>query len=128
MRDESTVQQLIQLCSPKVDCWLLRNNSGAMVDGTGRVVRFGLGNESKKLNATFKSSDLIGIKTITITPEMVGKKVGVFTACEVKEEGWKFRGKPRESAQKNFIDWVRARGGFAMFAQSAEDFLNNLKL
>ena len=95
---------------------LWRNNSGAMIDKTGRLVRFGLGNESKKVNDYFKCPDLVGIKTITITQEMIGKKIGIFYAKECKKPGWKYKDNDHEKAQKRFIDEINSRGGDASFA------------
>lgn len=123
MKLEDVVQSEIRLEGPKLNCILLRNNSGAAKDSTGRVIRYGLGNDSKKINERFKSGDLIGITTIVITPDMVGKSIGVFTAVEVKKENWKYsENDKRENAQKNFIDWVLAHGGFAGFANSIDSF------
>ncbi len=108
---ESDLQQLIQIEGPKHHCLLMRNNSGCFTDKTGRLVRFGLNNVSKKHNDMIKSSDLIGFTR------------GIFTAVEVKTPGWIFDPRNRrESAQKAFIDWVLANNGFAGFAQSIEDF------
>lgn len=107
---------------------LLRNNSGALPDSTGRVVRYGLGNISKKKNEEFKSSDYIAITPVLITPDMVGKTIGVFTAVEVKEENWTFNPKDkREAAQKNFIDFVTARGGLAGFCNNVDTLLRIIK-
>jgi hypothetical protein len=62
------------------------------------------------------SSDLIGWKTIEITPEMVGQRVAVFMAIEVKGP------KGRLSAgQRNFIDAVTAAGGVAGIVKSADE-------
>lgn len=127
MKLEDEVQQEIQMEAPKFGSILLRNNSGALNDATGRPVRYGLGNTSSKVNENFKSSDLIGITSIVITPEMVGQRIGVFTAIEVKKEGWKYKGEKRELAQKNFIDFVLLKGGFAGFCASTSDFWKTLK-
>ena len=128
MKDESTVSQEIQIAARHDNCTLMRNNSGACIDDTGRLVRYGLGNISKKQTEKIKSSDLIGITKIVITPEMVGQTVGVFTAIEVKKECWKIDKKldKRESAQNNFINWVKLQGGFAGFANSVESIKNIL--
>lgn len=125
-QNEAELEQQMKAFAIYDGCWLLRNNSGALprpldkngkkVDG--RPIRFGLGNDSSDWNKKFKSSDEIGITVVTITPEMVGKKLGVFTAIEVKEPGWKYTGKDREPAQLNFIEWVKARGGFAGFVST----------
>lgn len=129
MKSESEISQLIQLEAPKYGCVLLRNNNGAFQDPTGRHVRFGLGNISKQHSETMKSSDQIGITTIIITPEMVGMRVGIFTAIEDKEEAWNPAKKldKHEQAQKNFMDWVISRGGIAGFANSVDSFTNLLR-
>ena len=90
-------------------CRLWRNNTGAIKDSEGRLVRFGL---------CKGSSDIIGITPVTITPDMVGKQVGVFTAIEVKTP----KGKATDE-QINFIQRVRDLGGFAGVARSVEEAL-----
>ena len=45
----------IRLAAGRAGVPLFRNNSGAMTDQTGRLIRFGLGNESPALNARWKS-------------------------------------------------------------------------
>lgn len=129
MKDENTVQQDIQIEAKHFNCTLMRNNSGSLKDENGRPVRFGLGNISKEHNKRMKSSDLIGITKIVITPDMVGKTVGVFTAIECKEEKWNENKKldEREIAQNNFINWVRAQGGFAGFAQHVDRIKNIIR-
>ncbi len=53
---------------------------------------------------------------------MVGQTVGIFTAVEVKKEAWNPEKKlnPRETAQFNFIKWVKAQGGIAFFANNID--------
>lgn len=101
----------------------MRNNSGACVDNTGRLVRYGLGNISKSQTAQIASSDLIGVKKVVVTQDMVGTTVGIIVAVEVKKEGWnhekKFSG--RERAQNAFINWIKSNGGIAGFCSSVED-------
>lgn len=125
---ESEVQQQIQIEAAKYGCLLMRNNSGAFTDESGRSVRYGLGNISKKQSEELKSSDLIGITTITITPEMVGTRVGIFTVTEVKKAGWSSTKKldAREQAQSNFIELIKSRGGIGGFANSVDSFLKIL--
>lgn len=62
------------------------------------------------------SSDLIGWTTVTITPEMVGQRVAVFTAGEVKRPGVTV-----PAHQERFLDAVRAAGGRAGVIRSAAD-------
>jgi hypothetical protein len=62
-------------------------------------------------------SDTLGWKTITITPEMVGRRVPVFVAIEVKKKGAR-TGKKRLELQTSFHAQVRRHGGLAGFATS----------
>lgn len=122
--NESTVQKLIRLEAAKMGIDLWRNNSGACTDITGRVIRYGLANESKQLNEKIKSSDLIGLLPTTAYIEGWGwVTIGIFIAIECKPTGWVFSSNDeRAVAQKNFHDIVRKNGGIAGFASSVEDF------
>ena len=114
---ESRQQGLIRLEAAKKDVLLFRNNVGAFESPGGGWVRFGLANDSERMNAAIKSSDLIGLRRVTITPQMVGSIVGVFTARECKHEGWQYKpSDKRAMAQKTFIDLVNSYGGDAAFA------------
>ena len=107
---ETALQQRIRLALgmlPDVRLW--RNNSGKLPDPrTGRWVQFGV--------ASPGGSDLIGYRSITITPDMVGQRVAVFTAIEIKTETG--RATP---AQRNFIDHIRRAGGIAGIVRSVAD-------
>lgn len=113
---EAAAQNHIRLEASRKGKRLLRNNSGAGYDEKGNFMRWGLGNDSKKLNEILKSSDLIGIDPVLITPEMVGTVIGQFLAREVKRPGWKYRGTKAEVAQLNFLELVISLGGNAAFA------------
>jgi hypothetical protein len=115
MISESRVQSLGVLAALERGIWLLRNNSGAWQDPTGRLVRYGLGNVSAQFNKVMKSSDYVGVEPIIITSDMVGKTIGRFYAREFKPEGWVFTGTDREIAQRNFIAKVNSLGGNADF-------------
>ncbi len=121
MKDESQIQQEIQIAAMHFNCTLMRNNSGAAVDKTGRLIRYGLGHVSPKL--LIKSSDLIGITKVVITQEMVGSTIGVFTALEIKKEDWNSCKKldDHEVKQNNFLQWVTSMGGIAAFANHVDN-------
>lgn len=69
------------------------------------------------------SSDYIGFFPTIITDDMVGKKVAIFTACEVKTK----IGRVSEK-QKIFIDVVKSAGGIAFVARSDDEAVNLCKL
>lgn len=117
---EEAVQNRIRLSRIGI-FW--RNNVGSFTDDRGVPVRYGLANESSKLNKVVKSSDLIGITPLLIGPQNVGQVAGIFTAVETKRGGWKFTpGDKRAVAQQRFLQVVTAAGGRAMFANSVESF------
>lgn len=103
---------MVARCRIKAGYWpdvrIFRNNVGVLTDVYGNHVRFGL---------CPGSSDLIGWRTITITPDMVGKPIAQFMALEGKRHG----GKPSE-IQENFIAAVIKAGGHAGVFSSEQEF------
>ncbi len=123
-RSEAYVQSEIRRLAPFHDVKLWRNNSGAMQDDRGNMVRFGLGNESKAINQKLKSSDLIGITPWVIKADDIGKTFGIFTAIECKAEGWKKISNKREQAQANYLRLVQKYGGIGYFCSNPEGFIH----
>lgn len=121
---ESKQQSLIRLAASKRGILLFRNNVGALLDNRGIPVRYGLANESKAMNKKIKSSDLIGIRPVVITEDMVGQTIGQFVSIEMKTEDWKYTGNERELAQNAWLDLINKHGGFAFFATTPEDLDN----
>jgi hypothetical protein len=65
------------------------------------------------------SADLIGYRTVTITPDMVGQRVAVFTRLEVKT--------PTDRIRPEQANWQRAvasAGGIAAVVRSIDDALD----
>lgn len=114
---EGDVLNSIRIEAAKIRMYLFRNNSGALQDVRGRLVRYGLGNDSTASNKLIKSSDLVGIWG------------GRFVSIECKASGWTdpfapdSRRKPseRERAQRAWLDLVTREGGYACFATSWDD-------
>lgn len=99
---------------------LFRNNTGTAWQGN-RTVRRGdavIIHDPRPVHFGLckGSSDIIGLRSITITPEMVGQQLAVFTAIEVKGP----RGRATEQQQR-FIEAVRSAGGFAGIARSVDE-------
>lgn len=129
MTPEAQASQRVRLAASRLGLRLMRNNSGMAYNESGQPIRFGLGNESAKLNKQIKFGDYVGWTPVTITPEMVGKTVAVFTNIECKPEG-KLQTtlnrahrhpESREGAQLAAINLVRNNGGIAWFATCEAD-------
>lgn len=114
-KSEKATQAEVMLGASRKGWLLWRNNSGVAVRQDGTPVRYGLANVSHKMNQVIKSSDLIGIRPVVITQEHIGMVIGQFVALETKKEGWEFKGNEHETAQKNFIDQINIKGGYACF-------------
>ena len=112
---ETAIQNKVRLDALKNNMILWRNNTGVAYDARGVPVRFGLCNDTPKVNSAVKSSDLIGIKRIKITKDLIGQTLGQFVAREVKKSTWKFKGTKEEHAQLKFLEIVSAWGGDAKF-------------
>ena len=107
---EAAVQNAVRMEAARRGDRYWRNNVGCLVDERGVPVRYGLANESAKMNKIVKSSDLIGISS-----------QGQFLALEVKRPDWTYRATDRERAQLAFITFVNSMGGRAAFISSVED-------
>lgn len=115
-RTESPAQDDVRVEASEQGARLWRNNVGACVTETGSHVRYGLANDSTRVNRRIKSSDLIGIRPVEILPEHVGRTLGQFVAREMKRPGWQYAGTEREIAQLRFLELVNGMGGDACFA------------
>lgn len=115
-KSEAWAQSMVRLEASQKGVKLFRNNVGALQDKTGRLVRYGLANDSQQMNEVIKSHDLIGWRRRLIEPWMVGHVIAQFTAREVKAPGWQYTGEGREPAQLAFGNLVNADGGDAAFA------------
>jgi hypothetical protein len=121
---EDAVQAMVRLRASQLGWRLFRNNVGVLLDETGRPVRFGLANDSKQLNAEYKSGDLIGIRPVLILPEHVGRTLGVFASVECKHPNWVPRASDtRYQAQKRWADLITSLGGYAHIVTGPEQLL-----
>jgi hypothetical protein len=111
---EQTIQQHIRLACSIGTCRLFRNNTGTLRDINGRPVSFGL---------CKGSADLIGWTTLTITPQMVGQQIAVFTSIEVKAATGRIR-----PEQQQWLNAVQAAGGIAGVARSVGEAMDLLSI
>jgi hypothetical protein len=103
---EHEIQQRIRLACGRGAVRLWRNNTGALVDQQGRFVRFGL---------CKGSSDLIGLRSVVVTPEMVGQRIAQFVALEIKAPQGVV-----SPEQQAFLRLVQELGGVASVCRSIE--------
>ena len=71
-------------------------------------ISFGIGGKG--------GSDLIGYKSVTITPDMVGQKIAQWVAVEVKSKTGRL-----SKEQRHFLDVIEKAGGIALIARSPDD-------
>ena len=107
---EKDIERLIILHASKIGSTLFKNNVGVLKDAKGNVVHFGL---------CKGSSDLIGWTPITVTADMVGKRLAIFTAVEVKKN--KDGAYKATKEQIAFIKAVKLAGGRAGVADCNAD-------
>jgi len=114
---EAEVQSKLRLDASKLGWRLFRNNVGAGKLENGSFVRWGLANDSEQVNKVIKSGDLIGIRPVVITPDMVGSIIGQFASVECKRAGWRYNSNnPRDVAQAKWAELVLLLGGYAIIS------------
>jgi hypothetical protein len=117
---ERETQNRILLTCSRGDTRLFRQNVGQ--GWAGRLVSNQAGRvtlqDARPLIAGLctGSSDLIGWRSIEVTAEMVGRRLAVFAAVEVKSA----TGRPTEQ-QRAFLAAVADAGGIACVARSVEE-------
>lgn len=112
--NETTILQRIRLAVSRIPgVKVFRNNVGGLKDQHGRFVQFGLHPGS---------ADLIGWKSIEITPDMVGQRIAVFVSLECKTETGKVK-----PDQINWLQQVHAAGGIAAVVRGDDAALECLK-
>jgi hypothetical protein len=120
MSEKDLLNEVQLAASRSRRCVLFRNNTG--VGWVGAVVRR---TPTEITLADFRplhaglcrgSSDLIGWTEVTITPEMVGRKMAVFTAFEGKTGRQTLK-----THQANFLQRLREAGGIGAEVRNARD-------
>jgi hypothetical protein len=102
--NETGVQNEIRMEISKSSARVFRNNVGFVKHADGSMFPYGLGTGT---------SDLVGWYPLTITPDMVGQRVAIFLAVEVKKENHKTQAK-RLQQQMHFLQQVVESGGIGV--------------
>ena len=120
---EREITNALLLRLSKTGARLFRNNTGMAwagekLQGPTGAARLVTLKNARPLHAGLckGSSDLIGWTPVEITESMVGKKLAVFTALEVKSP----RGRTSEE-QERFINEVTRAGGIGRVVRKPED-------
>lgn len=103
---EQAIMQRVMVASSRLGWRLFRNNVGVLPDARGVPIRYGL---------CPGSADLVGWRSITITPDMVGTTIAQFAAIEVKTDGGKLT-----AEQQRWLLAVNDAGGYARVVRTAE--------
>lgn len=101
-RDNHVRQAIMQACIATAD----------RMGGSAARISYGLGKGT---------GDLIGFRRITVTPEMVGRPLAVFTSVECKTDTGTVR-----SEQQAWLEFVNACGGIAIIARSVDEAKENI--
>jgi len=109
---EAAVLAAVRIALSKAGVTIWRNQTGAFRNRDDQLVRFGL---------CKGSSDLIGFRSVLVTPEMVGTRVAVFVACEVKAPDGR-----ATLEQTNFLRTILDAGGIAMLVRSGDEAVSAL--
>ncbi|MGB7568377.1 MAG: hypothetical protein WBM07_10975 [Chitinivibrionales bacterium] len=118
---ESPIQNKIMLAlGGRPDVRIFRNNVGNGFFGkafeeSGRCITL-IDYRRVQFGLAVGSSDLIGFKSVTITPDMVGRRVAVFLSPEVKKPG-----ATGKTHQKDWRDMVNGFGGISGIVKSVEE-------
>lgn len=100
----------------KVQRWPFSNH--VIVDPSDLVIR-----NARPIHSGFPgASDYMGWTQMVVTPNMVGKKIAVFTAVEVKDVKGRL-----SSEQEHFIDVVKDAGGIGIVPRSPEEAVSEIK-
>lgn len=103
---ERNIQNTIRLNCSKGNTRLFNNDQG-VAELNGRKIAYGLGKGS---------TDLVGVHSIVVTPELVGQRIGLAVFAEVKTATGVVK-----QHQKDFMQTMRDLGCISGVVRSTED-------
>lgn len=119
MTEHDLQQDILRELTMSPSVRLYRNNCG--VGWAGRMISHSCGRvllaDARPLHAGLfaGSADLIGWKTVTITPQMIGRRLAVFASIECKGPHAKTL-----ASQLNWHDVVFSAGGLAAIVKTVD--------
>lgn len=126
LTSEANIQRLGMMRASRLGAVTIRNNVGAAwVAPPNRQKKF---NKDGKLYVTLEqpmwldyglgegSADTVGWKSVTVTQDMVGKKLAVFTSIEYKTA----KGRAKEK-QVNWHNAMKQAGAYSGFVRCEDD-------
>ena len=130
---ESDLMRRLQIRASELGARLFRQNTGLawvgnkIVRGNGQTIRLNPGDVVIRNARPFRAgvagmSDLGGWVPVTVTPDMVGKKIAIVAQVEVKENA-----RPTKE-QLSWIEAVNKSGGRAGIARNESDLADILGL
>ena len=124
LKNESSIQNEILIALSEAGHYCLRVNSGQAWGGEVLAhdgSKLLLAHPTKIMLAPPGTSDIIGCRSVLITPAMVGQTIAQFVAVEVKRPGEK-----PEKHQERYLALMRSRGAVAGVARSPAEALGLL--
>lgn len=127
MKSEKRIEQEITLECSQVGSTVFKNQVGTAYRGRMIVkngVRMILDPVLVRYGLDKGSSDLIGIRPMVITQDMVGKTFGQFLSIEVKKD--KTKGYKATKEQKDWIAFINGNGGLGFVCDDPDEIKEKL--
>jgi hypothetical protein len=124
-KTEAQLQAEIALAGNKGGTRLFKNVGGnfwqgKLLDITNNIAKLAKPKRIK-CGLVTGAADRIGFHQVTITPDMIGKKIPVFAAVELKKHDGRL-----SPEQQNFIKFILDMNGIAGVVRSVDDLKNLL--
>ena len=121
MTEREIMNRIHMTIGSREDARLFRNNLGKAWVARGKPVRTDGGvflphGQQYQFGLPPGSPDLVGIKMIRVSPDMVGRTVGLFLGIEVKVPGGRV-----QTDQRRFLEMIKRFGGVSGVAWSIEE-------
>lgn len=122
MTSEKRIEQETMLRVQDFGGVVFKNNTGTAFRGekrtmNGKMILTNL--QFIKYGLDVGSADLIGVLPVTVTPDMVGKKIGVMLSIEMKKD--KFGSYRATGEQLQWMKFMKQMGAIAFVCDNPDD-------